>query len=436
MKRIILIGSFLMAGFAYGQLPDTLNLAWCHETAVSRHPVAMQTGYLSSASEIQQKKLNANYLPQVNINGQAHYQSDVPRVDVAIPPFYIEEIDMHIVPGPLDIPVPPKDQYRLTMDVYQVIYDGGITGKRKDLDLTNYEMEKRQVEVTLHKLKENVNAVYFAIILIQENKKLLYVLLEDLNLKLKDISAAVEYGTALASDRDVLRAEIIKVEQKIDETEIQRQAFIRILSELVSEDLPFSTTLAMPGNMLSGPDLSPQRAESEIYELQKLMLEDSKDLVTGSWRPKLSGFGQLGYGNPGFNVLEDKFTPFYMVGARLSWQIWNWNQNKKEKQILGLRQEIVNRQQETFDKNLNVALEQHLADMRKYETLMVRDMEVIALRENIARTASSQYDNGVITSSEYVSRLNEEAQARLDLEVHRVMLAKAQVDYLTSLGIL
>jgi len=437
MKRLFLISMVLLNLTVYGQVPDTLNLERCHYMAVSNHPTARQTGLLSSASEIQQKKLNANYLPQLQINGQASYQSDVPQVDVEIPPFYIPPpIDMQVSPAPLNTPVPPKDQYRFTMDVSQVIYDGGMTGKRKDIDLTAYEMEMKQVEVALHRLKENVNAIYFSIILMQENEKLLIVLLENLNTKLKDVDAAVEYGAALSSDRDVLRAEIIRVEQQLDETAIQRQAFINILSELVSTKLPDDIVLSMPKHLVASGGYSPQRPELELYELKRGMFEDSKELITSSWRPKLSGFGQLGYGNPGLNVLKDEWTPFYMVGARLSWQIWNWNQNKKEKQILGLKQEIVNSEEEVFDKNLNITLEQYLADMRKYEHMMEQDYEVIRLRVNIAATASSQFANGVITSSDYVSRLNEEAQARLNLEVHRVKLAKARVDYLTSLGIL
>ena len=98
--------------------------------------------------------------------------------------------------------------------------------------------------------------------------------------------------------------------------------------------------------------------------------------------------------------------------------------------------EIVDSEKETFDKNLNVALEQHLADMKKYESLILKDYEVIDLRGNISRTASSQLDNGVITSSDYVSRLNEEAQSKLNLEVHKVRLVQARVGYLTTLGIL
>ena len=302
--------------------------------------------------------------------------------------------------------------------------------------MTSYEMEKKRVEVELHKLKESVNTVYFSIILLQENEKLLDVLLNELHSKLKDVNAAVEFGVALSSDKDVLRAEIIRVEQQMEETFIQKEAFISILAELISQEIPFSVVLNMPQNVISTAAYDPARPELQMYDMQKSVLEYSKDLITGTWRPKFSGYGQLGYGNPGLNFLEDKWTPYAIVGARLNWQIWNWNKNKKDKQILGLRQDLVDKDRETFDKNLNIALAQHLADMRKYESLMRKDLEVIDLRRNIARTASSQYDNGVITSSDLVSRLNEEAQAKLNLEVHKVKLAKAKVDYLTTLGIL
>jgi outer membrane protein TolC len=437
MRKFIFITALLIAHLSFPQVSDSISLEYCHELAMINYPAAQRTELLSSASEIQQKKLNANYLPQVQINGQAHYQSDVPRVDVVVPSFYLPPpIDMQVTPSPLETPVPPKDQYRVTMDIFQVIYDGGLTSRQKSIDLTQYEMEKQRVEIELHKLKENINTVYFSIILMQENTKLLNVLLNNLNNKLADVEAAVENGVALTSDRDVLKAEVIRVEQQLQETAIQREAFIGILSELISEVIPFSIVLSMPEHMIAGSSYIPERPELMMYDLQKSVLEHSKELVTGTWRPKLSAFGQAGYGNPGLNVMEDKFTPYYMVGAKLNWNIWNWNQNKKDKQILGLRQDLVDRERETFDKNLKVALEQHLADIRKYEILILRDMEVIDLRKSIAQTAHSQFDNGVITSSDLVSRLNEEAQAKLNMEVHRVRLAKSKVDYLTTLGIL
>jgi outer membrane protein TolC len=437
MKAFLLICVFLAAGWVYGQVPDTLTLEYCHEQAISSHPAARRTDLLDDASQIEQRKLNANYFPEVQLNGQASYQSDVTQVDVLIPPFYIPPpIDIEFTPSPLETPVPPNDQYKITMDVHQVIYDGGMTGRRKQLERDNYEIEIQKTIIELHTLKEQVNSVFFSIILMGENIKLLDIMLEELGQKLDDASTAVKYGAALPSDRDIIRAEIIRVEQQLEETSIQRTAFLEILSELLSEELPESVLLSLPDHKLSSVHPEPQRPELKLFEQQMTLLEHSKDMVTSTWMPKLSGFGQLGYGNPGLNFLKDEWGTFYVVGARLNWQLWNWNQNRKEKEILGIRQDIVGREKETFDKNLSIALQQHQADMQKYERLMQSDMEIIALREKIAATASSQYDNGVITSSDYVSRLNEKTQARLNMEVHRVKLAKARVDYLTALGIL
>ncbi|MEN8223724.1 MAG: TolC family protein [Bacteroidota bacterium] len=437
MKQIMLIIGSLLLGTVYGQVADILTLEYCHEMALVNYPLSDHTSLLKAASEIEQKKLNANYLPRVQISGQVSYQSDVTKVDVVVPPFYIPPpIDIEVSPAPFDTPVPPKDQYRITMDINQVIYDGGITGKQKKMELAAYEIEEQKVEVVLHQLKESINSVFFSIILMQENEKLLSILMDEMNQKLKEINAAVEYGVALSTDRDVLKAEILRIEQQLDETSIQKQAFTMILGDLMSEDIPEEVMLALPENDFISFSHDPLRPELQIYDMQKSMLEDSKELITSTWNPKLSGFGQLGYGNPGLNMLEDNFSPFYIVGARLQWQIWNWNQNKKEKQILGLRQDMIDKEKETFDIKLNVALKQHIASISKYETLIVKDMEVIELRENISKTASSQLNNGVITSSDYVSRLNEEAQSRLNLELHKVRLAQARVDYLTTLGIL
>lgn len=437
LRKTLFALAIMLAGICQGQTIEQLTLADCYDLALQSYPLADRSALLDEASEIRQKRLNTNYLPQVQINGQASYQSDVTSIDVEIPPFYIPPpIDLQVTPTPLNTPVPPKDQYKFTMDLQQVIYDGGITGKQKKVEELTYDLEKQKVEVELHKLKENINMVFFSIILLQENDKLLNVLMEELELKLRDVDAAVKHGVALSSDRDVLKAEVIRVEQKKLEVSIQKRAFIEILGELLSSELSEDIVLEMPGQAIPSAAVEPLRPELRLFEMQRSLLESNKDLISSTWMPRLAGFGQLGYGNPGLNFLEDEWTPYYIFGAKLSWNLWNWNQNKKDKQVLGIQQGMVEKERETFDKNLDISLTQYRADVEKYERLMEKDQEVILLRESIAKTASSQLDNGVITSSDYVSRLNEKTQAKLDLEVHRVKLARARVDYLTSLGIL
>jgi hypothetical protein len=66
--------------------------------------------------------------------------------------------------------------------------------------------------------------------------------------------------------------------------------------------------------------------------------------------------------------------------------------------------------------------------------MLQKDEEIINLRTRITKTASSQLDNGVITSGEYISRMNEEIQARLSQQLHKVQLELAKLTYLYNLG--
>jgi outer membrane protein TolC len=59
----------------------------------------------------------------------------------------------------------------------------------------------------------------------------------------------------------------------------------------------------------------------------------------------------------------------------------------------------------------------------------------VALRTEVERQARAQYDEGAITTPEYVEARTDVAEARLELDRHRVELAQARSRYLTTLGL-
>ena len=63
-----------------------------------------------------------------------------------------------------------------------------------------------------------------------------------------------------------------------------------------------------------------------------------------------------------------------------------------------------------------------------------KDHEIIELRKRVAQTASSQLDNGVITSTDYVKRVNDAIQAEIKLKTHEIQLVQAKVNYNATLG--
>ena len=159
-----------------------------------------------------------------------------------------------------------------------------------------------------------------------------------------------------------------------------------------------------------------------------------KDMVTTKWNPKVFAYGQAGYGRPSLNMLDPAFKPWLLVGAKFTWNPINWNQNHNEKKILEIQNDLLKTQQETFDKNLKISSQKDLSELAKLGELLIQDDTIISLRMKITRAASSQLDNGVITSGDYITRLNEETQARLSREIHKIQLVKSRLSYLYTLG--
>lgn len=406
------------------QAQDTITLEQCYRLAEQNYPLTVQLDLLAGSNLLKVKKLNKNWLPTVNLNGQLSYQSDVTKVIIELPAGL----------PPLDMPVLSKDWYKATLDVNQTIWDGNITSYQKKLEEMNLQVDQTSVKADLYKLKEQVNQFYFSIILLNQNEELLIASKKQLAEKMNEVTAGIEFGAVVQSTADALEAELIKIDQRLTETRADRTGLFRMLSELLSVEIPLNTILVMPDPDITDYTFQNRRLENSVFELQRDKLVLLQNMVTTKWNPKFFAFGQAGIGRPGLNMLSDDFEPFYIVGLKLNWNFLNWNANKNEKQIIGIQSDILQTQQASFDKNLRIEAEKDLSEILKTLDVIKQDHEIISLREKISKTASSQLDNGVITSSDYVTRLTEERQARLSYEIHRIQLVKAKLAYLYNQG--
>jgi outer membrane protein TolC len=215
-----------------------------------------------------------------------------------------------------------------------------------------------------------------------------------------------------------------------------REAFLKMLSELIGYTIPEKTELEYPRyqTVVLDDNLS-ERPENKLFEYQKEQLNSYSDVISSRILPKLSAFGQAGLGRPGLNMLDNNFKPFYMVGLNVTWNPINWGADNNEKQIYQINQKIVDSQKETFEKNVKVSLEKYKSDIYKYENLIQKDEELITLREKIVESTYSQLQNGTITSTVYLTELNNKTQTQLMLETHKLQLLQAKINYLTTKGV-
>lgn len=420
IRKQLLYAAIMLTGLFVSAQDSTVTLAWCLEKAEANHPMFSQYELLASQNELKIKNLNRNYLPEMNINGDAHYQSDVTVVPSAFAAF---------APEPLD-----KDQYKVSLDVSQLIYDGGLTKSSKAVEELDNLINSQNVGISVYQLKEKVIGAYFSIIGLQESLSLLELTRETLLSRYKEVESAVRNGLVLSSNAEILKAELLKLDQREIEISTSITASYKILSILIREEIPDGTKLEWEAPAIDSYVPGFDRLEYNLFSLQQQKAESLKKLASVKRMPRLWAYGQAGYGKPGYNMLLNEFDDYYMIGARLTWNVWNWNKTKNEKTILDLNKEIVESNKNSFTQGLSTNLEQKLAEIARIEKLIPKDQEIADIRSGVVQTYASRLQNGVITATEYITELQAETEAKLNLRIHEVQLARAKYEYLATAG--
>ena len=241
-------------------------------------------------------------------------------------------------------------------------------------------------------------------------------------------------GVIIKSDIDVLTAEKIKLEQQLSENEIRKASFLKILSGLTGTEIDASTEFILPPQTSNLPnDLL--RPELQLFDLRNAQLAAGMKIIESKRMPKAFGFATLGYGNPpGNNFFKDEFAPYYMLGAGIKWNIFDWNKSKNEKKIITIQQGIIEARKTDLTDNMNMLLETKNAEITSYKALIETDSELIELRKRITAVAESQFENGTITATEYLNEMNSERQVLVSHEIHKINLALARIEYLNISG--
>ncbi len=414
--------TFLLVLMLFTTSPDTLRLDVCYREAEAHHPLQAETPLRASIAELKVRNLNARFLPGVSLRGQATYQSNVPSFPLSAPGFTLPTIS--------------KDQYRVSINVEQLIYDGGLTAGQRALEYAQRDLAQQSVAVEVYKLRDQVNAAFFGVLVQQARAASLAVLEEDLRARLRRVEAQVASGVGMRANVDVLTVELLKVAQQQAEVDAQRRSALAVLGTLLGRPLPEDTVLEPPSVTVEAarPEAH-RRPEYGAFELNRTLLVEQERLAERQTRPRVSGFAEAAYGRPpGLDIFENTFQPFYSFGVRVQWNFWDWRTSRRERQTLALQRQVVAAQEAAFTRQIDVAAEQIRHDVERLEELLERDDEIIALRARITAQAASRLENGVITATDYLIERNAEHQARLTRRLHRLQLIQARVRYLTTIG--
>jgi outer membrane protein TolC len=428
MKKTVLI--LLMAislGCVSLQAQKILTLKECYDHAMTSNALAGEKNGYSDISKLKDENLVRGWLPTLDANGSLIYNSSV--------------VDLSGVLGSLPIPgianaikPLPNEQYKITLDINQVIYDGGAIRGARELEKADLSVNQKQTETDMYKLRSEINNYYFNLLLLARQKELLNTYLEIIEKQISSTQSGINNGVIIKSDIDILTSEKINIEQELAENEIRKTSFMKVLSNLTGLDIDTAYILIVPApkDEFSNDLLRP---ELQLFDLKREQLGAGLKVIESNRMPKAFGFATFGYGNPpGSNFFKNEFAPYYVVGATLKWNIFDWNKSKNEKQIISFQQKIIENRKNDLSDNLNRLLVAKNAEIISLKALIDRDNELINLRKRITSSSKSQYENGTVTATEYLNQLNSERQALINNEIHKINLSMARIEYLNISG--
>ncbi len=407
-KLFILLLLFLSLS---SKAQQTLTLEDCYSLVDKNYPLAKQTNLLEEKANYDIAALKKDKLPKIDVNAQATYQSDVIGLPTSLPGV-----------TPIN-----KDQYRATLDANQLIFNGGLIDANIKLKEIQTVTQQQQTKVNLYALKNNINQFYFSILLLQEKKELLLAKKNVLASKVKEVKSGIKFGAILPSSEQVLEAEIIKIDQNLIEIDFESTKLFNNLSNFTGTTINVNSKLVKP--QFTTTNITNNRPEIALFDSQLNQLEATKNIISKNILPKINAFGQLGYGNPGLNMLDNSFQSFYIVGLKANWNVFDWGKSKTNKKAVDISKDLVQTEKETFKLNNKTQLETQEFEIKKIENLLLSDEQIIMLRANILKSSDAQLKNGVITSSEYIVELTNLFEAKSISKTHEVQLAAAKADY-------
>lgn len=416
----------LIATSSRAQTPaDSLRLSALQKAATTNDPRTAQMELLAAQSVLRLKNIASDLRPAISINAMGQYQSDVASIPISLPG--------------VSLPVPPHDTYDARINAEQRIYDPSLNARRS-VERAQLAESQSRVRTALYALNEAVNAAFYSALRSQTAIAEFETTLTDLQAQLDVAEKRVKQGTALPSESNILRAEILRRRQTIAEQKAAHKAAIATLSGLTGAPIDSLAPIATPdlaaGTAAARTNLATLRSRPEYEQFARAreVLDQTANATRAQEMPRVSAFGRAGYGRPGLKFLSDKFDSYWIGGIQFQWTPWTWGSSSHARQIAQLQKRIVDTEEKAFTDQLRRAVEQDVAAIDRLESSLADDERIIALRESILTETRARYRESVITSAEYVDRQTDVLSARLTRGIHRVELAQAQAHLLTTLG--
>ena len=424
MKRFFLtLFAVVCAAASRGQ-----SLEECRRLARENYPEIRQYDLIAQTEQYNLSNAARAWIPQVALSGQATYQSATPT--------YPEAFKTILQANGIEMAGIHRDQYKVSIDVSQHIWDGGKSRADKAIAKAEAEEQRSRVDVSLYDLQSRVDNLYFGILLLDERKAQTEVLIKLLASNLARLQTYYKNGVAMQADVDAVEAELLAARQTLGQVESSRMSYRRMLEIFIGQPLA-SDKLERPAmQQLQSRTLA--RPELALFEAQESILTAQRKAINVSLMPRFSAFAQVYYGYPGLDMFKSMVSSDWsfnaIAGVRVSWNIGAFYTKRNNLDKLNAAEKQIAVQRDVFLFNTQMQTTQDDGEIARLRQAITDDSRIVELRRRVRMAAESQLKNGVIDATDLLRKISDETAAALARSTHEIELLQSIYRLKTTLN--
>lgn len=396
-----------------------ISLEECYTLARNNYPLVRQYELTEAMSRYSFENAAMGYVPQISVGAQATLQSDVTE--------FPEAFNNLLALAGVDMKGLSHDQYKVQLDISQTIWDGGYSKAQREAVKAQAEVSRLTLDKDIDALKTRINQMYFGILVMEENIRTSLYMDTLMTTNLEIVESAVRNGTALASDTDNIRVELLSLRQQRRQLESAVRTYKDMLAIMIGRRIEDGEVFDKPEVVLVDTSLN-KRTELLLFDARIREIELQKKMLDVAVMPKFAFFAQGWYGKPGLNIFDD------MVYDRMSWNgiagiTFKWNisgfyTRKNDLRSIDLSQRSVELQRDAFKWNSDLQQTQIQNEIDRMYEMKASDDEIVRLRESVRKVSESKYRNGIITVNDLLRDIMNENKAKVERSRHELELLR------------
>jgi outer membrane protein TolC len=386
---------------------STVSIEECQQWAVALSSANVQKELNEQLLKVKINDASSHFYPCLEIIGTASYISAMPQ---------LPEGDMI-----------SKDQYRVGMELYQQLFDGGKVFYNRRYQRLMNKNDINKIDLAINKLKEQMISLYLNLLIVEQQNKIFSNLEKTIDDQLRQLRIMLKEGVVYNSTVAQLEVELLKIQQQKGELLAQKNSLSSSLSILTGKDLA-NAEFTIP-TVDDDPSKSEScRLEYAIFKNEIAGLEFQRKLYYANTFPQLSLVGLGGYGRTTFDIFNNDFNWFYFVGITMRVPVINWARTAGVGNIIRLQKSILEAQQSDFEKSNQIEIQEKLNEINRIEDLLTLDNQITQKYNDLTATYRIQLLNGTITIYDFIRQQNDEIQSLINKEVHTIQLLKAKYE--------